>query len=241
MILRKLFCLPEIDMDFAKKREEMVRTIKSHYGLDSPKVLKAMMKVPREEFTPIKYRNIAYDDCPVDIGYGQTMSQPYTVAIMTKIATEIPNSNDQNVVKLQKILKKSKVLEIGTGSGYQAAILSYLFDEVYSLEIVPQLAGQATNVLKELGYKNIYIKSGSGEWGWGEKAPYDAIMITAGINKVTDQLFEQLKTGGVLVAPVGEGRDKIMTRFRKSFSGQARYKKEEFGTFHFVPFITGEN
>jgi protein-L-isoaspartate(D-aspartate) O-methyltransferase len=218
-------------------RQGMVAVIKKEYRLNSPKVTDTMMKIPREEFAPKRFREIAYDDCPVDIGYGQTMSQPYTVAIMTHLATEIPNTKDQNSSKLQKTFIKSKVLEIGTGSGYQAALLSNFFDEVYTIEIVPQLAKQASKTLKRLGYKNIFIKGGSGERGWKEKSPYDAIMITAGVVEVPKGLFRQLKVGGVLVAPVGKSYDKIMTRLTKQSRFKDKLKSEEFGTFHFVPFI----
>jgi protein-L-isoaspartate(D-aspartate) O-methyltransferase len=200
------------------------------------------LKVPREKFAPKKYQNIAYNDAPVDIGYGQTMSQPYTVAIMSILI--IANSNIKyQISKLKsKNQKYSKVLEIGTGSGYQAAILSYFFNEVYTLEIVPQLAHSAKRLLAKLEYKNLFVKSGSGEWGWKEKAPYDAIMVTAGVEEVPKELFKQLKIGGVLVAPVGKGRDKTMVRYTKLKKlRNEEFKKEEFGTFHFVPFIGCNN
>ena len=211
----------------------MVDTIKKVYGLSSPGVLSAMLKVPREKFAPKIYRLSAYTDGPIPIGYSQTISQPYTVAFMTDLLI------DSSQKKEKKDYTSFRVLEVGTGSGYQAAILSYLVREVYTMEIISELAEKAKKKLNKLGYKNVFVKGGSGEWGWPEKAPFDAIMITAGINeKVPDNLIEQLKIGGVLVAPVGEGYDKVMTRFTKLKNNNAkRLKKETFGLFPFVPFI----
>ncbi|MFC1600552.1 protein-L-isoaspartate O-methyltransferase, partial [Patescibacteria group bacterium] len=114
---------------------------------------------------------------------------------------------------------------------------SKLFRQVYTIEIVPELAKRAGSTLARMGYKNVYIKKGSGEWGWKEKAPFDAIIITAGVKKVPDELFEQLKVDGILVAPVGKGNDKVMTRFHKASERKAKLKKEAFGIFHFVPFV----
>lgn len=209
-------------------RERMVEEIKERYNLDAPEVVSAMLQVPREKFIAKKYKDIAYSDRPVSIGYGQTMSQPYTVAFMTHLL----------IAKSQK--QKAKVLEVGTGSGYQAAILSHLFKKVYTIEIIPELAESAEKRLKKLGFKNIYVRSGSGEWGWPEKAPFDAILITAGLDKdIPQELFEQLRRGGVLVAPIGRGSDKVMTKFTKA-KGSSR-KKENFGIFHFVPFVRKSN
>jgi protein-L-isoaspartate(D-aspartate) O-methyltransferase len=211
-------------------REKMVDYIRTHYGLDSPKVLKAMLQVPREKFISKMYGPIAYRDGPVSIGHGQTMSQPYTVAFMTHLLTE------------KRKTKHEKVLEIGTGSGYQAAVLSHLVKEVCTVEIIPELAGSAKRRLKKLGYKNVFVKEGSGEVGWSEKAPYDAIIITAGVEKVPKSLFGQLNVDGVLVAPVGKGYDKVMTRFRKLQNSKTpKLKTEEFDIFHFVPFVEGKN
>lgn len=206
-------------------REKMVWEIKKVYGLDAPLVFSAMLSVPREEFVFKRFENIAYDDRPVPIGYAQTMSQPYTVAFMT------------NLLNLDK---GKRVLEVGTGSGYQAAVLSHLAKEVYSLEIIADLAEKAKKTLKKLGYKNVHVEAGSGEWGWEEKSPFDAVLITAGIKKsIPKALFNQLKEEGVLVAPIGRGQDKIMTRFTKKAKGGI--KKEKFGIFHFVPFVEEKN
>lgn len=207
-----------------KDRLEMVRVIREEYKLDSPKVLAVMRIVPRHGFISKELKDVAYKDCPVDIGYGQTMSQPYTVAFMT------------HLVLNQKVrTDRTRVLEVGTGSGYQAAILSLLFDEVYTLEIVPELASAAKTKLKKLGYKNVDVEKGNGESGWKEKSPFDAIIITAGIKKIPQELFKQLKTGGVLLAPVGDTRNKVMTRYIKK--SDTKFKTETFGTFLFVPFM----
>jgi protein-L-isoaspartate(D-aspartate) O-methyltransferase len=198
----------------------MISEIKSKYGLDSPRVFSAMLQVPREEFVSQKDKDIAYSDSAISIGFGQTISQPYTVAFMTHILNLMGNE---------------KVLEIGTGSGYQAAVLSILADRVFSVEIIPQLAQVAKKRLKKLGFKNVEVKAGQGEVVWKDKAPFDAIIVTAGVEDgITDELLKQLKKGGILVAPVGKGPDKIMTKFVKK---NGRVEKKEFGVFHFVPFV----
>jgi len=207
-----------------KEAKRMVGEIRGYYGLDSPLVFKAMLKVPREEFVLPSYRHLAYSDSALPIGHGQTISQPYTVAFMTHLALG------------ERSKSRNKVLEVGTGSGYQAAILSKLFKEVYSIEIIGALAKEAKKRIKKLGYKNIFIKKGNGEFGWEEAAPFDAILITAGLeNKIPQPLKDQLKVGGRLVVPLGEGEDKKMVRLTKLRSGE--FRKEKFGIFHFVPFI----
>ena len=203
--------------------EGMVEEIKGKYGLDAPNVFRAMLQVPREKFVDSKFKNKAYQDSPVSLGYGQTMSQPYTVAFMTD---------------LLGLKGGESVLEIGTGSGYQAAVLSHLAKKIYSIEVIPELAKAAHRRLKKLGYKNVKVKQGSGEWGWEEHAPYEAIIVTAGLDKnVPSALFDQLRDGGVLVVPVGTGDDKQMTKFTKIKNGEGTIKKEEHGIFHFVPFV----
>jgi protein-L-isoaspartate(D-aspartate) O-methyltransferase len=200
-------------------REEMVEEIRIKYGLESPKVASAMLQVPREEFVPWDYKEMAYEDAPVPIGHGQTISQPYTVAFMTG---------------LLDLKGNEKVLEIGTGSGYQAAILSLLADKVFTIERIGPLAREAGRRLKKLGYKNVKVKAGSGEGGWKEEAPFDAILVTAGMEWIPEELFRQLNDGGVLVAPVGKGMDKQMMKYTEKGK---KIKKEEYGVFHFVPFI----
>jgi protein-L-isoaspartate(D-aspartate) O-methyltransferase len=207
------------------KRQEMVDVIRGRYGLDSSDVLEAMLHVPREKFVSREYRYMAYMDRPIPIGYGQTMSQPYTVAFMTDLIANAKN-------KEHRIKKKTRVLEIGTGSGYQAAVLSKLYDEVYTVEIIEDLAKKAIKTLMNLGYNNVHVKIGSGEQGWEEHAPYDGIIVTANISEeIPESLSKQLKVGGVLVAPVKEE----MTRITKT--SESKLQKEKFGKFVFVPFV----
>jgi protein-L-isoaspartate(D-aspartate) O-methyltransferase len=158
-------------------------------GITDARVLGAMHSVPREKFVPKELRNSAYDDRPLPIGYGQTISQPYIVAFMTE--------------QLQP-KRSQRVLEIGTGSGYQAAVLSDLVAEVYTIEIVRPLAQRAEAVLRELGYKNVQVKAGDGYKGWPEHAPFDAIIVTAAPDHVPPPLVEQLKEGGRMIIPVGK-------------------------------------
>jgi protein-L-isoaspartate(D-aspartate) O-methyltransferase len=158
-------------------------------GISDPQVLRAMGSVPREKFVPKELRNNAYDDRPLPIGYGQTISQPFIVAFMTE--------------QLQP-KKSQRLLEIGTGSGYQAAVLSDLVAEVYTIEIVRPLAQRAEEVLCELGYKNVQVKAGDGYKGWPEHAPFDAIIVTAAPDHVPPPLIEQLKEGGRMIIPVGK-------------------------------------
>lgn len=202
---------------------EMIRQIKKFYKLNAVDVFSAMRRVPREEFVLPKYVNLAYSDKALPISCGQTISQPYTVCLMTHLL-------------ISGLKKRDRVLEIGTGSGYQAAILSHLFREVYTVEIIGKLAKEARKRLKRLGYKNIFVKKGNGEFGWEEAAPFDGIMVTAGLSKAVPPLLrEQVRVGGRIIAPVGEGEDKVMLRLTKLKSGE--FRKEKFGIFHFVPFV----
>ena len=205
------------------KRQEMVDVIEDEYKLNAPKVLSAMLQVPREKFIAKRFATVAYEDQAVPVGYGQTISQPYTVAFMTH---------------LLDLSGSEKVLEIGTGSGYQAAILSKLAKEVYTIEIVKDLAEKAKRRLNKLGYKNVFVKVGKGEKGWKRHAPYDAIIITAGVDKeIPNELIKQLKVGGILIAPLGRGSGKRMTKIEKL--GEDKLKKKKYGVFHFVPFVKG--
>lgn len=153
-----------------------------------PRVLQAMAKVPRHEFVPETERRFAYENRPLPIGHGQTISQPYIVAVMTDML---------------KLLPDSKVLEVGTGSGYQAAILAELVSKVYSIEIIEPLARQAKTQLAQLGYNNISTRAGDGYYGWEEAAPFDAIVVTAAASHVPPPLIKQLKAGGRMIIPVG--------------------------------------
>ena len=175
--------------DFAAQRQRMVTEQLKARGISDERVLNAMNKVPREEFVPPDSRDGSYEDGPLPIGYGQTISQPYIVAFMTE----------------QLRLKPSdRVLEIGTGSGYQAAILAELMSQVYSIEIVEPLAKNAEATLQRLGYENVHVKIGDGYKGWPEAAPFDAIIVTCAPDRVPQPLVDQLKDGGRMVIPVGD-------------------------------------
>ena len=157
-------------------------------GVKDVGVLKAVQKVEREKFVPEKYRDLAYSDNPLPIGHQQTISQPYIVAYMTE--------------HLQ-VSKSHNVLEIGTGSGYQAAILAELAHHVFTIEIIPKLAESAEKVLMELAYENITVRTGDGYKGWPEEAPFDRIMVTAAPNEIPEKLVEQLAPNGRMILPVG--------------------------------------
>jgi protein-L-isoaspartate(D-aspartate) O-methyltransferase len=175
--------------DFAAQRQRMIPQQLKSRGINDGRVLAAMAKVPREEFVAPDSRAVSYEDGPLPIGYGQTISQPYIVAFMTE----------------QLRLKPSdRVLEVGTGSGYQAAILAELASEVYSIEIVEPLAKNAEATLQRLGYKNVHMKIGDGYKGWPEEAPFDAIIVTCAPDKVPQPLVDQLKDDGRMIIPVGD-------------------------------------
>jgi protein-L-isoaspartate(D-aspartate) O-methyltransferase len=178
---------PSVSDPFAQLRKEMVVSQIQSRDVTAPDVLDAMDTVPRHLFVPQDYLDEAYDDHPLPIGYGQTISQPYIVALMTE--------------KL-KVKRGDKVLEIGTGSGYQAAVLAHLGVEMYSVEIIPELARAADERLKKLQYA-VQVKQGDGYFGWEEHAPYDAIIVTAAPDHVPQPLAKQLKEGGRLVIPIG--------------------------------------
>jgi len=172
-----------------QERTRMVNDQIKARGIKDERVLRAMQTVPRHEFVPLSRRAYAYDDSPQPIGYGQTISQPYIVALMSE---------------LLKIDETSKVLEVGTGSGYQAAILAELVKEVYTIEIIEPLARSAGVVLKKLGYdKKATVKFGDGYFGWPEHAPFDAIIVTAAADHVPPPLIQQLKNGGRMAVPLG--------------------------------------
>lgn len=173
---------------FAARRHAMVESQIEARGIKAPAVLAAMRKVPRHRFVSLAAVNLAYEDHPLKIGSGQTISQPYIVAYMTEAADIGPGD---------------KVLEIGTGSGYQAAILGEIARQVHTIEIIPELAEGARTILAELGYKNVDVKTGNGYLGWPEHAPFDAIVVTAAPEEVPQALVDQLAPGGTMVVPVG--------------------------------------
>jgi len=183
--------------EYATARAAMLRSIEAHVKETSlyldkealnPSVMKALGSVPRHEFVPQSQRRVAYENRPLPIGHGQTISQPYIVAVMTD---------------LLKVNSNSKVLEVGTGSAYQAAILSELVDRVYTIEIIEALSEQANERLHRLGYDNVQVKTGDGYYGWAEHAPFDVIIVTAASSHVPPSLIKQLKPGGRMVIPVG--------------------------------------
>lgn len=173
---------------YSQLRQAMVEEQLKKRDIDNEKVLAAMEKVERHKFVPENMKDNAYVDDPLPIGYGQTISQPYIVALMTQEARVEPDD---------------KVLEIGTGSGYQAAVLSELVDKVYTIEIIKELADSASQRLKNLGYDKVEVKNADGYDGWQEVGPFDAILVTAAANHVPPPLLEQLKEGGRLVIPLG--------------------------------------
>ena len=174
-------------MDFETQRENMVETQIKRRGIKNPRVLSAMLKIPRHLFVPSNFQKLAYSDQPLPIGEGQTISQPYMVALMTEALDPQP---------------EDKILEIGTGSGYQSAILAELCRELYTVERIPQLTIRAQNILHDLGYENVFFRTGDGSQGWSEFAPYDKIIVTAGAPQIPQPLIQQLKEGGRMVIPL---------------------------------------
>jgi protein-L-isoaspartate(D-aspartate) O-methyltransferase len=174
---------------FTLMRQEMVRSQIEGRGVTDERVLEAMRKVPRHEFVPTMEKLLAYTDGPLPIGHGQTISQPYIVALMTELLDVQPTD---------------KVYELGTGSGYQAAVLAEITKEVYTVEILEPLYEEAKERLRRLGYTNVHVRLGDGTKGWPEAAPFDKMMVTAAGLKIPDALIEQLREGGKLVMPVGD-------------------------------------
>jgi protein-L-isoaspartate(D-aspartate) O-methyltransferase len=208
---------------YSEERERMVSFQIEMRGINDREVLRALRAVARHEFVPEEYLDQAYDDHPLPIGHGQTISQPYIVAVMTE---------------LLELEKDQKVLEIGTGSGYQAAILAEIVDEVFTVEIIPELADSARERLVSLGYENIRTLNADGYFGWEEHAPYDAIIVTAAPDHVPQPLIEQLTEGGRLVIPVGPiGFVQTLWLVTKE-GGEPQF--HNMGGVRFVP-LTGEH
>jgi protein-L-isoaspartate(D-aspartate) O-methyltransferase len=207
----------------ADERAAMIDSQLRARGITSQKVLDAMARIPREAFVPEKSRAQAYEDGPLPIGYGQTISQPYIVALMTELLAPAP---------------EHKILEVGTGSGYQAAILSGLVHEVYSIEIVEPLATRAAETLSGLGLENVHVRAGDGYAGWPEQAPFDAIIVTRAPDHIPQPLIDQLKEGGQMVIPVGEqhGVQKLILLNKEG--GTVRQK--EVLDVRFVPLTRGK-
>ncbi|HWR53043.1 MAG TPA: protein-L-isoaspartate(D-aspartate) O-methyltransferase [Bryobacteraceae bacterium] len=201
-------------------RERMVQRQIEDRGITDPRVLETMRQVPRHLFMPEEVRSAAYQDSPVPIGRGQTISQPYIVAFMTDLLKTRPSDI---------------VLEIGTGSGYQAAVLARLAKHVYTIEIVPDLARSATSTLDRLGYANVTVRVGDGYKGWPERAPFDRIILTAAPPELPQALIDQLKPGGRLVAPVGRSWDQELIVIEKAPDG--KLKRRSALPVRFVPMV----
>ena len=211
-------------VDFARQRSEMVDRQIAGRGVRSSSVLEAMKKVPRELFLPKEMREFAYDDSPLPIAARQTISQPYIVALSTD---------------LLDLKGGETVLDVGTGSGYQAAVLAEIASRVYSIEIIAPLGNEARKRLEELGYGNIEIRIGDGYKGWPEKAPFDGIVVTAAAPHVPVALVEQLKPGGRMVIPVG-GSSEI--QYLKVIEKQSNggYSEKRVLPVRFVPLVPGK-
>jgi len=203
-------------------RKKMVETQIESRGVKDPAVIDAMKKVPRHLFMPEDVRSRAYMDSPAPIGHGQTISQPFIVASMTE---------------LLGVDKGDKILEIGTGSGYQAAVLAELGVELYSIEIVCELAERAEKALNEAEYHNVTVKCGDGYKGWPEHAPFDGIIVTAAPPEIPDALVEQLAVGGQMVVPVGETRQELKVLTKRE-DGSIDQRTEY--PVRFVPMVPGE-
>jgi protein-L-isoaspartate(D-aspartate) O-methyltransferase len=202
-------------------RERMVREQIVARGVRAPRVLAALRAVPRHEFVPAEHRSSAYTDEPLPIGEGQTISQPYVVAAMTEA---VALGGDE------------RVLEVGTGSGYQAAILAELAREVYTIEIVKPLADSAKERLARLGYRNVHVRHGDGWRGWPSAAPFDAIVVTAAPGEIPQALLDQLAVGGRMVLPVGDAEHQELLRLVREPTG---IRRERLMDVRFVPMTRG--
>ncbi len=207
---------------FDQQREQMVQKQIIARGVRDAAVIAAMRKVPRHVFVPEEERAFSYGDFPLPIGEGQTISQPYIVAFMSEVLALKP---------------EDRVLEIGTGSGYQAAILAELVREVFTIELIETLGKRAERTLTELGYKNIHIKVGDGYKGWPEKAPFDAIIVTCAPEQIPQELIRQLKEGGRMVIPVG--RQGTVQSLVKAAKQQGKMITKNVMRVRFVPMVKG--
>ncbi len=214
---------PVEDPVFEAARARMVRDQLVSRGIRDARVLAALGKVPRQEFVPKALQAEAYQDGPLPIGHGQTISQPYVVAFMTEALVLRP---------------RDRVLEVGTGSGYQAAVLAGLVAEVFSIELVEPLAHRAEADLRRLGYGNVKVRAGDGYRGWPEAAPFDAILVTCAPDEVPEALVEQLKLGGRMIVPVGsQGAPQELILLRKQ---PGRLERQAVLPVRFVPMVKGD-
>ena len=205
--------------NFEKKRRRMVGEQIKARGITDTRVLAAMEKVPRHEFVPDIIKTHSYNDEPLSIGEGQTISQPYIVAYMSEVL---------------QLEGEYKVLEIGTGSGYQTAVLAEIVRDVYSVEIIESLSRKSRILLTELGYKNIQFKVGDGSYGWKEFSPFDAIIVTAAPREIPQPLQEQLSIGGKLIVPVGDTFQDLLLTVRS----QRGFKEKNLLSVRFVPLVS---
>ncbi len=221
------------DDPFAAARQDMIREIEADVKRTSlqldkevldPRVMQALATVPRHALVPESLQDVAYRNRPLPIGHGQTISQPYIVAIMTD---------------LLKVAPDSKVLEVGTGSGYQAAILAELVEQVYTIEIIEALGTRARGHLEALGYENITVRIGDGYYGWEEQAPFDGIVVTAAASHIPPPLIEQLKNGGRMIVPVGS-RFMVQQLVLVKKDSQGKVTTRQILPVRFVP-LTGEH
>jgi protein-L-isoaspartate(D-aspartate) O-methyltransferase len=203
-------------------RQRMVEEQLRRRGIHDQRVLEAMRSVPRHLFVPSPWRAQAYEDMPLPIGQQQTISQPYIVALM---------------LEALQLTGTERVLEVGTGSGYQAALLGWLTHHVYTVEIIPELVQSARQILSRLGYKNVEVVTANGSIGWKAGAPYDAIIVAAASPVVPPSLVDQLQEGGRLVLPVGEFFSQVLLRVRKQ---QGKIVTENLGGCAFVPLVGEE-
>ena len=209
-----------IGMTSQRTRDRLVERLRSN-GIQNNAVLEAVRSTPRHLFVDEALASRAYEDTALPIGYGQTISQPYTVARMTELLLEV---------------NPSKVLEVGTGSGYQAAILSRLVDKVYSTERIESLASQARQRFRRLGYRNVRVQHSDGSWGWPQFSPFDAIIVTAGGRDIPEPLLEQLVVGGRLVMPLGDRSRQILVSVTRT---PTVYERVDLDPVVFVPLIGG--
>ncbi len=210
-----------IGMTSRRTRERLITRLKEQ-GISHPTVLKAMLETPRHLFVEDALASRAYEDTALPIGFNQTISQPYIVARMTELLLESGPLD--------------KVLEVGTGSGYQTAILAQLVNRVHSVERIYPLQQRARRCLQDLNLRNIRLKHSDGGWGWDEYAPYDAILATAAPNEIPETLLSQMARRGVMVIPVGQGRTQILKRITRTEIG---FEVEEIEPVNFVPFLPG--
>jgi len=208
-------------VDYAKLRKEMVRRQIGARGVRDKKVLDAMQRTPRERFTPARLKKRAYEDTPLPIGAGQTISQPYMVAMM---------------IEALRLEGGEKLLEIGAGSGYAAAVLAQIAGSVFALERIGSLARTAAAHLKETGHDNVFVRHDDGTLGWSEQAPFDAILVSAGAPDIPEALLRQLGVGGRMVIPVGASKQ-AQKLIRVTRTDERQYQREELGDVRFVPLI----